>query len=225
MRDESLASQSNRAIAEAAKVDHKTVAATRASAEQINVALRTIERDTSIQCRAAIDVGVVNDYAERMTSGDQFPPVVLFADGARYYIGDGWHRVLAADQIGALDISATVAPGGRAVALKHALPDAAPVRKAPRLNAAATIALRALADAIADSGARLPETSAIPPGKRGVTLDQWRERYHTIRTIEATEPAEARREAGARRKAFQRARDDLLAANLAATVNDFWWLA
>lgn len=37
------------------------------------VELSSIEWDLSIQCRASIDVGVVNDYAERMAAGDTFP--------------------------------------------------------------------------------------------------------------------------------------------------------
>ncbi len=34
---------------------------------------------------------------------------------------DGWHRVMAAEQIGAMDIPAEVRNGGRVEALKHAL--------------------------------------------------------------------------------------------------------
>lgn len=85
------------------------------------VKLASIELDASIQCRAAIDTATVNEYAERMTAGVQFPPVVLFSAGSRNWIGDGWHRVLSASQIGALSIAAEVHDGGRAAALKHAL--------------------------------------------------------------------------------------------------------
>jgi hypothetical protein len=64
----------------------------------LRLSLTSIELDTSIQCRAAIDTGVVNDYAEAMTSGDKFPPVVLFGTKEKCWIGDGWHRVMAARQ-------------------------------------------------------------------------------------------------------------------------------
>lgn len=87
----------------------------------MRVALMRIEIDTSIQCRAAIDTTVVDDYAERMKAGDVFPPVVLFGRGVQLWIGDGWHRIMAAKQIGAGDILSEVREGGRAEALKHAL--------------------------------------------------------------------------------------------------------
>lgn len=83
--------------------------------------LANIERDTSIQCRATLDTATINEYAERMTEGDQFPPVVLFGTEAKAWIGDGWHRVMASDQIGALDIAAEIRPGAKLDALKYAL--------------------------------------------------------------------------------------------------------
>lgn len=86
-----------------------------------NVRLIDIEMDASIQCRAAIDTGTVNEYAERMTAADAFPPVDLFGAAGRYWIGDGWHRIMAARQIGALSIDATTYNGGRREALKYAL--------------------------------------------------------------------------------------------------------
>jgi hypothetical protein len=85
------------------------------------VKIDRIEMDTSIQCRAAIDTGIVNEYAERMESGDKFPPVELFGNKDRLWIGDGWHRVMAANQIGVKEIPANVHSGGRVDALKCAL--------------------------------------------------------------------------------------------------------
>jgi len=77
--------------------------------------------DTSIQCRASIDTATVSEYAERMTEGDEFPPVVVYGTAQKCWIADGWHRIMAANQIGLLDIAATVIPGGRIDALKAAL--------------------------------------------------------------------------------------------------------
>ena len=75
--------------------------------------LSCIEMDTSIQCRASIDTATVSEYAERMTEGDAFPPVVVYGTAQKCWIADGWHRIMAANQIGLLDIEATVTPGGR----------------------------------------------------------------------------------------------------------------
>lgn len=85
------------------------------------VKVSAIELDTSIQCRATIDTGVVNDYSERMLAGDDFPPVELFGTKEKSWIGDGWHRTLAARSIERETIAANLHPGGRADALKHAL--------------------------------------------------------------------------------------------------------
>ena len=87
----------------------------------MKIKLAHIEMDTSIQCRATIDTALVNEYAERMAKGDKFPPIQLFGNNGKLWIGDGWHRIMAANQIGAVDILAEVKPGGRIEALKCAL--------------------------------------------------------------------------------------------------------
>ena len=87
----------------------------------MNVQLSNIERDTTIQCRTKICVETVNAYAEDMTDGAKFPPVVLFGTKDKCWIGDGWHRVMAAEEIDAKDIQADLRPGGRMEALKYAL--------------------------------------------------------------------------------------------------------
>jgi len=87
----------------------------------VKIQLDVIDLDVSIQCRATIDTATVNEYAERMTDGDKFPPVILFGTAKRSWIGDGWHRVLAARQIAIVKIEADLRSGGRIDALKHAL--------------------------------------------------------------------------------------------------------
>jgi hypothetical protein len=85
------------------------------------VKLASIQMDTSIQCRAVIDTATVSEYAERMMEGDKFPDIVVFQSGGKFWIGDGWHRVMAAQQMGAIDIAAEVRIGGRKDALQYAL--------------------------------------------------------------------------------------------------------
>ena len=80
-----------------------------------------IELDASIQCRAAIDTAVVNDYAERMAAGDNFPPIVVFGSKTKCWIGDGWHRVFAVKELGIATIEGILRNGGRPDALRHAL--------------------------------------------------------------------------------------------------------
>ena len=87
----------------------------------MNIALSAIQRDTSIQTRAEINMETVNSYAEAMTEGAKFPPVVLFGTEGKCWIGDGWHRVMAAEQIDAMDIPAELRDGGKDDALWYAM--------------------------------------------------------------------------------------------------------
>ena len=89
--------------------------------EDRKVALSAISFDANIQIRASISKSTVAEYAERMSEGERFPSVQLFADGDRYFIGDGWHRLEAAKKLGYSTFPAVVNVGGRTAALKFAL--------------------------------------------------------------------------------------------------------
>ena len=85
------------------------------------IEMAAIEMDSSIQCRANIDTTTVSEYSARMQENDQFPPIDVFGTEKKCWIGDGWHRVLAALQFGFVDIPAIIHQGGRDEALRHAL--------------------------------------------------------------------------------------------------------
>lgn len=87
----------------------------------ITVALSKIAFDAGTQVREAISEQTVSDYAERMAEGVEFPPVVVFHDGSRYYLADGFHRALAAQRNKCQAISAMVMPGTLQDALWFAL--------------------------------------------------------------------------------------------------------
>lgn len=70
-----------------------------------------IRIDGGTQPRAAILPAVVAEYAEEMTDGAAFPPVVVFYDGLQYWLADGFHRVAAAMQNGFKKIDADVKQG------------------------------------------------------------------------------------------------------------------
>ena len=86
-----------------------------------SILLASIELDVSIQCRADIDIATVDEYAMSMEDGAIFPPVDLFGTEKKCWIGDGWHRVMAAIAIGLAEIDATLHQGDRLDALKCAL--------------------------------------------------------------------------------------------------------
>ncbi len=44
------------------------------------------------QSRAAIDRGVVSEYADAIKGGAAFPPITVYFDGVSYWLADGFHR-------------------------------------------------------------------------------------------------------------------------------------
>lgn len=75
------------------------------------IAIKSIAIDGGTQARAAINEEVVTEYAERMAQGDKFPPVIVFHDGSRYHLADGFHRTLAAARNKQASIEADVRQG------------------------------------------------------------------------------------------------------------------
>lgn len=73
--------------------------------------LSKIRIDGGTQPRAQLDFFIVDDYADAMATGAQFPPVEVVYDGSNYWLVDGFHRLNAARQLGLADIAATVTPG------------------------------------------------------------------------------------------------------------------
>jgi predicted RNase H-like nuclease (RuvC/YqgF family) len=54
---------------------------------------------------------VVNEYAEHMAEGDVFPAVIVFQDGANYWLADGFHRYFATKKNKGKTIKADVQVG------------------------------------------------------------------------------------------------------------------
>ena len=90
-------------------------------AKKLIVPLNEIEIDGSTQGRVRIDQATVDEYVRSMDKGAKFPAVDLFIDGLTHWVGDGFHRILAAATIGKPSITANVRPGGQSAALVWAL--------------------------------------------------------------------------------------------------------
>jgi protein gp37 len=86
-----------------------------------NLSLVSIRRDGGTQARAALNAETVAEYAEAMGDGADFPPVIVFFDGAEYWLADGFHRAEAAQSLGLADIAATVRQGTRRDAVLYAV--------------------------------------------------------------------------------------------------------
>jgi hypothetical protein len=62
--------------------------------------LADITADQRAQPRTAILPARVEEYAEDMRRGDKFEPMVVFREGGKYWLADGFHRYYAAQSAG-----------------------------------------------------------------------------------------------------------------------------
>ena len=54
--------------------------------------LGAIQADTRTQSRAAIDATLVAEYAQLLSDGVVFPPLVVFFDSTTHWLSEGFHR-------------------------------------------------------------------------------------------------------------------------------------
>ena len=59
----------------------------------MNLAFLRIDGGT--QARVNLNQNIVNEYAESMRDGDQFPALIAYHDGSDYWLADGFHRYFA----------------------------------------------------------------------------------------------------------------------------------
>lgn len=81
--------------------------------EIVNTPLSAIRLDGGTQPRAALDPGVVEDYAALMREGVSFPPPIVFQEGATCWLADGFHRYHAAVAASLDALPCDVRPGTR----------------------------------------------------------------------------------------------------------------
>lgn len=79
------------------------------SEQMLDMSVVRIDGDT--QPRTAINPGIVQEYAEAMETGVDFPPVMVVHDGAAYWLVDGFHRFFAHRRLSRQQIKAEVILG------------------------------------------------------------------------------------------------------------------
>lgn len=87
------------------------------------VPLSAIVNDGGTQMRAGMDAATITEYEEAIKGVDgwPFPPVVVYHDGEKYWLADGFHRVNAAHRSGKhTAIPAEVKAGTRRDAILYA---------------------------------------------------------------------------------------------------------
>ncbi len=94
-------------------------------------------RDGGTQVRESMNATTVQNYVDALEEGAEFPPVVAFYDGEVCWLADGFHRVIAHEKAGLVDVLAEVRDGTREDAVifaaganrKHGLPMSAGDRR------------------------------------------------------------------------------------------------
>lgn len=82
------------------------------------VALDKIVIDSTIQLRQRhVDSHTVGAYVEAISAGAEFPAIVIYDDGERFWLADGFHRISAYRFLNRLEILADVRQGTRQDAL------------------------------------------------------------------------------------------------------------
>ena len=92
--------------------------------------IKAIRIDGGTQSRVEINGEAVFEYAEALSAGASFPPVVTFFDGVDHWLADGFHRFHAFNKLGIVSIDADVRTGTQRDAVlyswgandKHGLP-------------------------------------------------------------------------------------------------------
>jgi len=83
--------------------------------------IQAIRIDGGTQSREQINQDCVNEYAELVKDGVEFPPVRVYFDGTDYHLADGFHRYMAHLQAGKVSITSDVVNGTLRDAILHSL--------------------------------------------------------------------------------------------------------
>ena len=83
--------------------------------------LKLICTDGGTQSRAGLNEQTIDEYAEAMDAGAQFPPVLVFYNGEEYWLADGFHRVAAAKRLEWADIAVEIRSGTRRDAVLYSV--------------------------------------------------------------------------------------------------------
>ena len=73
------------------------------------------------QARASTNDDAIDSYVESIEGGQSFPPVEVYFDGTKYWLADGFHRLLAYKRAGKAEVHSKIFKGSRKDALLHAL--------------------------------------------------------------------------------------------------------
>ena len=73
--------------------------------------IKNIEKSSSLQPRAKMDMAIVDEYTESLKNEASFPPITVFKVGPKYLLVDGYHRLLALQGAGQDKVLADIREG------------------------------------------------------------------------------------------------------------------
>jgi hypothetical protein len=124
--------------------------------------------------------------------------------------------ILGMNRAGQIVTSCVVVP------TEHAPKPKTKAQQAKKLSPVGKIGLEALRKAVDKAGAAPPGSNDIPQSARVVETELWRKCFYAMTPLDDDDDPKKAKDA--RKHAFQRARQDLQQANLAAIWNDLVWL-
>ena len=180
---------------------------------QQDISIDRIDTTGGTQMRCRIDDDTVADYRAAMLDGAEFPAVVVFAEGKKYWLADGFHRYRARLSLGARDIRCEVHVGDRFDAIAYAV-GANKTNGLRRTNADKQMAVRAALslERLAAWRARAEAETADLQGRTPARL------IAALAAQPMLGAAQAEAETGASRAAVQRNLDLLVARGLVREV-------
>lgn len=96
--------------------------------------LEQIKVNEQAQSRVELNQAKVDEYAEEIKSGAEFPPVIVYFDGGTYWLSAGFHRYAATQKAGLSSIAVEVREGTLRDAILNSLGENA-THGLPRTNA------------------------------------------------------------------------------------------
>lgn len=102
----------------------------------LQLKIEQIVTNAGTQVRVQHSREAITEFSEAVEDGDEFPPIVVFFDGKRYYLADGFHRLLAHLEAGSQTILADVREGTARDAILYAAGHANAEKRAVRLTQA-----------------------------------------------------------------------------------------
>jgi hypothetical protein len=150
-------------------------------AKLVELPRASITRDKRLQMRKRLRSETVERYAEVLQDGVTMPAAVVFYDGKKHWLADGWHRDAAAEKAGLGVLYCEVRKGGFRDAWKFAL-GANGDNGLPRDSDTLEAVMRS---ALSDEEVRgfTDGRIAILCNVSPVTVGRWRKRLETDGTI------------------------------------------